>query len=203
VKREMSSKGMANVVVVALLALTAPVVFALEVESTGVRHAAMVRAVEVDIRQASGETGKPELSPQVLKALGEAPRREFVPVNERDHAYENRPLPIGYGQTISQPTIVALMTELLDVKKEDVVLEVGTGSGYQAAVLTECAKQVYSFNDYRLKAGRLSRAYTSGKAKAIYGYSDESDSSLRSPSSTLAASSRTLKVWGSSNWFAM
>jgi hypothetical protein len=143
------------------------------------------------------------LTSHVLKAMGNVPGHEFVPEREREHAYENRPLPIGYGQTISQPTIVALMTELLDVKKEDVVLEVGTGSGYQAAVLTECAKQVYSFNDYRLKAGRLSRAYTSGKAKAIYGYSDESDSSLRSPSSTLAASSQTLKVWGSSDWFAM
>ena len=72
------------------------------------------------------------------------PREEFVPDNLRGRAYKNEPLPIGYGQTISQPYIVALMTELLKPKAEHVVLEVGTGSGYQAAVLSRIVKKVYS-----------------------------------------------------------
>jgi len=80
----------------------------------------------------------------VLAALGRVPRHEFVPVAERDRAYRNQPLPIGYGQTISQPYIVAVMTELLDPRPGDRVLEVGTGSGYQAAVLAELVKEVYT-----------------------------------------------------------
>jgi protein-L-isoaspartate(D-aspartate) O-methyltransferase len=72
------------------------------------------------------------------------PRHELVPSRSRDRAYENRPLPIGYGQTISQPYIVALMTDLLQPAADDVVLEVGTGSGYQAAVLAEIVGRVYS-----------------------------------------------------------
>ncbi len=85
-----------------------------------------------------------QLDPEVLAAMNQVPRHQFVPEGLRDHAYENRPLPIGYGQTISQPYIVALMTDLLNVDDDDVVLEVGTGSGYQAAVLAELAKYVYS-----------------------------------------------------------
>jgi protein-L-isoaspartate(D-aspartate) O-methyltransferase len=73
----------------------------------------------------------------VLKAMRAVPRHLFVPENERDYAYGDYPLPIGYGQTISQPYIVALMTELLKLKEGDKVLEVGTGSGYQAAILAE------------------------------------------------------------------
>jgi len=73
----------------------------------------------------------------VLRAMRAVPRHLFVPDNERDYAYGDYPLPIGYGQTISQPYIVALMTELLELKEGDKVLEVGTGSGYQAAVLAE------------------------------------------------------------------
>ena len=81
---------------------------------------------------------------RVLEAMAEVPRHEFVPDNLRRYAYENRPLPIGFGQTISQPYIVALMTELLRVDKDDVVLEIGTGSGYQAAVLSKLVKKVYT-----------------------------------------------------------
>jgi len=80
----------------------------------------------------------------VFAALRKVPRHEFVPENQRIHAYENRPLSIGYGQTISQPYIVAIMTSLLNLKKTDRVLEVGTGSGYQAAVLAELAGSVYT-----------------------------------------------------------
>ncbi len=87
---------------------------------------------------------EPDLSPRVLQAMAEVPRHRFVPVSQRAHAYENRPLAIGYGQTISQPYIVALMTTLADPDADDVVLEIGTGSGYQAAMLAELVGQVYS-----------------------------------------------------------
>jgi protein-L-isoaspartate(D-aspartate) O-methyltransferase len=82
--------------------------------------------------------------PRVLKAMGTVPRHEFVPEALRDQAYADWPLPIGHDQTISQPYIVAYMSQALDVKKGDKVLEVGTGSGYQAAVLVEMGAKVYS-----------------------------------------------------------
>lgn len=82
--------------------------------------------------------------PRVLAAMRRVPRHEFVPAELRAHAYEDHPLPIGEGQTISQPYIVALMTELASVRSGSKVLEIGTGSGYQAAVLAELAGEVYS-----------------------------------------------------------
>jgi protein-L-isoaspartate(D-aspartate) O-methyltransferase len=81
---------------------------------------------------------------RVLAAMGKVPRHEFVPANLRDEAYADRPLPIGHGQTISQPYIVAFMTEQLRPKPTDKVLEIGTGSGYQAAVLAELVAAVYT-----------------------------------------------------------
>ena len=81
---------------------------------------------------------------EVLEAIDTVPRHELVPAAQVRYAYLNRPLPIGYGQTISQPYIVALMTDLLEPEANDVVLEIGTGSGYQAAVLAELVKTVYS-----------------------------------------------------------
>jgi protein-L-isoaspartate(D-aspartate) O-methyltransferase len=95
-------------------------------------------------RETSAETGRAALSARVMAAMGRVPRHEFMPAAQHAHAYSNRPLPIGLGQTISQPYIVALMSDLLDVKPGDRVLEVGTGSGYQAAVLAELAGAVYS-----------------------------------------------------------
>ncbi|MCX7148726.1 MAG: protein-L-isoaspartate(D-aspartate) O-methyltransferase [Rhodocyclales bacterium] len=89
-------------------------------------------------------TGRPALDERVLEALREVPRHSFVPDESHHRAYGNYPLPIGHGQTISQPYIVALMTDLIQPRPEDVVLEVGTGSGYQAAVLSRLVKQVYS-----------------------------------------------------------
>ena len=82
--------------------------------------------------------------PAVLEAMRRTPRHAFVPAGVRDRAYDDGPLPIGFGQTISQPFIVALMTELLGVDSRDAVLEIGTGSGYQAAVLAQVAGEVYS-----------------------------------------------------------
>jgi protein-L-isoaspartate(D-aspartate) O-methyltransferase len=83
-------------------------------------------------------------NPEVLQAMTEVPRHEFVPASLRPYAYADGPLPIGHGQTISQPFIVAYMTQALELGKEDTVLEVGTGSGYQAAILGKLAKEVYT-----------------------------------------------------------
>jgi protein-L-isoaspartate(D-aspartate) O-methyltransferase len=88
--------------------------------------------------------GKRSFDENVLSALNEVRRHEFVPRNARGEAYANHPLPIGHGQTISQPYIVALMTDLVEPEEDDVVLEIGTGSGYQAAVLAKLVKTVYS-----------------------------------------------------------
>jgi len=104
----------------------------------------LLREIESDMRATASDTGHPALASTVRRALETVPRERFVPTHLAASAYENRPLPIGEGQTISQPFIVALMTHLLQPKPDHVVLEVGTGSGYQAAVLAECVAQVYS-----------------------------------------------------------
>src|SRR5205807_6158191 len=104
-------------------------------------RARMVATIEAHAKQASIALGR---DPEILKVVGDVPRHEFVPDRVRGDAYADRPLPIGYGQTVSQPFIVALMTDLLRVRPSDVVLEVGTGSGYQAAVLAHLARQVYT-----------------------------------------------------------
>jgi protein-L-isoaspartate(D-aspartate) O-methyltransferase len=105
---------------------------------------ALVEEIRRETRWLGGDIGQSELDPKVLDALNRVPRHEFVPATEQAHAYANRPLPIGYGQTISQPLIVALMTDLLRVDGDDRVLEIGTGSGYQAAVLAELVDRVFS-----------------------------------------------------------
>ncbi len=104
----------------------------------------LLREIEHDMRATALETGRSALSPCVRKAIATVSRERFVPAHLAAAAYDNRALPIGEGQTISQPFIVALMTELLQPKADDVMLEVGTGSGYQAAVLAGCAAKVYS-----------------------------------------------------------
>ena len=100
---------------------------------------ALMAVIEAELRDTARWTGRSRLSPRVATALARVRRSAFVPANAVGAAYDNRPLPIGCGQTISQPFIVALMTELLDLQPSDKVLEVGTGSGYQAAVLAELA----------------------------------------------------------------
>jgi len=97
-----------------------------------------------EVRDTSYLTGRPALEKRVMQALQKVPRHAFVPQDLQHSAYANHPLPIGYGQTISQPYIVALMTDLIRPRAEDVVLEIGTGSGYQAAILASLVKQVYS-----------------------------------------------------------
>lgn len=90
------------------------------------------------------DTGTFRLGADIMDTLATVERHKFVPESEKRFAYENRPLPIGHGQTISQPYIVALMTDLIDPEPDDVVLEVGTGSGYQAAILAELVEHVYT-----------------------------------------------------------
>ncbi len=104
----------------------------------------MMEEIAALARETATETGRSHLSERVMAAMGSVPRHEFVPERARRNAYDNRPLPIGGGQTISQPFIVALMTELMDVRPGDRVLEIGTGSGYQAAVLAHLAGTVYT-----------------------------------------------------------
>lgn len=112
-------------------------------EFDAARHK-MVEEVSADAAATSSYSGSPALSPSVIAAMEKVERHRFVPADLAAVAYHNRPLPIGYGQTISQPFIVALMTDLMRVKAGDKVLEIGTGSGYQAAVLAEIASSVYS-----------------------------------------------------------
>jgi len=107
-------------------------------------RARMVREVDAMYAETRAETGLAAMSPAVRAALGKVERHRLVPDGQASAAYRNHPLSIGSGQTISQPYIVALSTDLLNPGKDDVVLEVGTGSGYQAAVLAEVVKQVYS-----------------------------------------------------------
>jgi protein-L-isoaspartate(D-aspartate) O-methyltransferase len=108
------------------------------------QRARMLTEIAAMARENGGVTGRPVLSGAVMAAMGRVPRHRFVPVSQGAFAYDNRPLPIGEGQTISQPFVVALMTDLLDPKAGDIVLEVGTGSGYQAAVLAELVTKVYT-----------------------------------------------------------
>jgi len=107
-------------------------------------RARMLREIEADFRATAPDTGVSAPSPALRRALGAVARERFVPPGLAADAYGNHPLPIGEGQTISQPFIVALMTELLQLAPGARVLEVGTGSGYQAAILAEMGMRVYS-----------------------------------------------------------
>ena len=106
--------------------------------------ARLLKEVAAEARETAPYTGIPAFAPGVMRAMAEVPRPEFVPEEERVSAYLDIPLPIGHGQTISQPYIVALMTDLLEIGPEDKVLEVGAGSGYQAAVLAKLARKVHT-----------------------------------------------------------
>ncbi len=112
-------------------------------EFTRQREQLMTSIADLATETAS-ETGRPAFSPAVMAAMTKVPRHRFVPADQVPYAYANRPLAIGHGQTISQPYIVALMTDLIDPRADQHVLEIGTGSGYQAAVLAELVAQVHS-----------------------------------------------------------
>lgn len=125
----------------AILALLQPVEAA---EDFSRQRNELVKEIYEHVRMTRHYIDKETLDPKVMEMLGKVPRHEFVPSSQRHNAYQNRPLPIGHGQTISQPFIVALMTDLLQVSKDSVVLEIGTGSGYQAAVLSDLTRKVYT-----------------------------------------------------------
>lgn len=108
------------------------------------KRAQMLLEIEQSVIETRHHLDKAAFDPRVMEVIGKVPRHEFVPANQLRNAYLNRPLPIGYGQTISQPYIVALMTDLIETRADFKVLEVGTGSAYQAAVLAELVDQVYS-----------------------------------------------------------
>jgi len=107
-------------------------------------RARMVERIERHAADATAALGREHIDPEVLEVMASLPRQAFVPEAQRPYAYDDRPLPIGYGQTISQPFIVALMTDMLQLEPDDVVLEVGTGSGYQAAVLSRLVDEVHT-----------------------------------------------------------
>ncbi len=109
-----------------------------------VQRQQMVREIRQNVADTSRYIGRRALNERVMSVMGTLPRHEFVLPSMQSSAYENRPLPIGYGQTISQPYIVALMTELVDPKEQYTVLEIGTGSGYQAAILSKLVKKVFT-----------------------------------------------------------
>jgi protein-L-isoaspartate(D-aspartate) O-methyltransferase len=106
------------------------------------RH--MLAEISAGVSRVRDLIGKAALDERVMAAMGKVPRHEFVPIELQPYAYANLPLPIGFDKTISQPFIVALMTDLLDVGADDSVLEIGTGLGYQAAILAQLARKVYS-----------------------------------------------------------
>jgi protein-L-isoaspartate(D-aspartate) O-methyltransferase len=104
----------------------------------------MIAEIVAEAALTVGHTGRAAFSERVMRVIGSMPRHEFVPVELQPYAYLNRPLPIGYEKTVSQPFIVALMTDLLAPEADDVVLEVGAGAGYQAAILAQLTKRVYT-----------------------------------------------------------
>ena len=104
----------------------------------------MIAAIRAMADHVAAQLGKTALDERVLMAMAKVPRHEFVPIEVQQYAYLNRPIPIGFDKTISQPLMVAVMTDLLELKPDDVVLEIGTGLGYQAALLAELADRVYS-----------------------------------------------------------
>ncbi|MFJ4292108.1 protein-L-isoaspartate(D-aspartate) O-methyltransferase [Cupriavidus sp. NPDC089707] len=113
-------------------------------DASSAERADMVKEIATIAAEAGATSGRHTLDPRVMAVMGQVPRHEFVPDAQKPYAYHNRPLPIGLGQTISQPYIVGLMTDLLMTKPGDTVLEIGTGSGYQAAVLAGLVKAVYT-----------------------------------------------------------
>ena len=136
---------------------------------------AMVNTIQKEVESTKGYLGIDRLKESVVNAMSKVERHRFVPPEMRRYAYENRPLPIGHGQTISQPYIVAIMTDLLDINGSDKVLEIGTGSGYQAAVLAEIAEEVYTvevIRDLGVEAAKRlkSLGYNNIKTKISDGY---------------------------------
>lgn len=137
----MTVKRTINQILTLLLMLTCSQLFA---DDYSLQRQQMVAEIKDDLGTTAKYLDKTSFDPRVIKAMASVPRHEFVPKKLRSRAYDNEPLAIGYGQTISQPYIVALMTDLLQPQPGQSVLEIGTGSGYQAAVLSQLVAKVYS-----------------------------------------------------------
>ncbi len=139
----------------------------------------MIAEVVADAVFLTTQLGKSAFDSRVIDVMGRIPRHEFVPVELQAYSYINSPLPVGYGKTVSQPFIIALMTDLLEPQTGDVVLEVGAGVGYQAAILAELVKQVYSIEiieelalETRRRLGRPGyRKIDVGVGNRYYGWS--------------------------------
>jgi protein-L-isoaspartate(D-aspartate) O-methyltransferase len=135
----------------------------------------MIAAIRMIAEHLVAEIGKTALDDRVLRAMAKVPRHEFVPIELQPYAYLNRPLPIGFDKTISQPLMVAVMTDLLELKPDDVVLEIGTGLGYQSAVLAELAGRVYTVEIIDELAQRAverfkQEGYTNVEVRVGHGY---------------------------------
>jgi protein-L-isoaspartate(D-aspartate) O-methyltransferase len=136
--------GVLQVLVAAALWQALPVGAEERADKRGGERDAMLQAIREDARETAPWTGRKAIGPEVMAAMARVPRASFVPSESSHLAYYNFPLGIGHGQTISQPFIVALMTDLLDTAPDHRVLEIGTGSGYQAAILAELVAEVYT-----------------------------------------------------------
>ena len=140
----------------------------------------MIAEIVADAVFLTPQLGKSAFASGVIEVMGRIPRHEFVPLELQPYAYINSPLPVGYGKTVSQPFIIALMTDLLEPRPGDVVLEVGAGVGYQAAVLSGLVKQVYSIEiieelalDTRRRLQRLGyRNIEVGIGNGYYGWAE-------------------------------
>jgi len=140
----------------------------------------MIAEVVADAVFLTQQIGKSSFDARVIEVMGRIPRHEFVPIELQAYSYINSPLPVGYGKTVSQPFIIALMTDLLDPQAGDTVLEVGAGVGYQAAILAELVKQVYSIDiieelalETRRRLERLGyRNVEIGVGNGYYGWSE-------------------------------
>lgn len=129
----------------------------------------MLKTIEQEASLTAAYTQRPQFSSKVMKAMSEVNRADFVPESARDYAYNNGPLSIGFGQTISQPYIVALMTDLLELSRTDQVLEVGTGSGYQTAILSQLAGKVFTVERVdSLAASAKKRLQSLGYKNIVY-----------------------------------
>ncbi len=113
-------------------------------KNTNSKTQRMIEVIESEVKYTRDMIGRDKFAPRVMEVMEKVPRDEFVPEDLKFSAFDNGPIPIGHGQTISQPYIVALMTDLLELEPDHIVLEVGTGSGYQTAILSQLCKQVYS-----------------------------------------------------------
>src|SRR5215471_19291795 len=135
----------------------------------------MVTAIRAMAEHIAHEIGKTALDERLIRAMAQVPRHEFVPIEVQQYAYLNRPIPIGFDKTISQPMMVAVMTDLLELNPDDVVLEIGTGLGYQSAVLAELGRSVYSIEIIDELAQRAIRrlkqqGYTNVEVRVGNGY---------------------------------